>query len=176
MNRQDMKYKLIISDIDGVWTDGSFYYSQEGDFLRKFNTRDSYGVVRAELAEVAVIVISGEESDIVRSRLKKLGIKNFALGVRDKISWLEDFCRKRNLSLSDVAFVGDDMNDFALLERVGFFACPADGYHLIREKCDLVLENRGGSGAFREFVEHLFQQEGILEELYQKYTAADPKK
>ena len=137
--------------------------------MRKFNTRDSYGIVLAELAEIPIIVISSEESEMVRSRLQKLGVKNFNLGVKDKLSWLENFCRKKGISLSEVAFVGDDMNDFQLLNEVGFFACPADGYHLIREKSDWVLENRGGNGAFREFVEHLFREEGILERLYSKY-------
>ena len=165
-----MKYTLIVSDIDGVWTDGSFYYSSEGDFMRRFNTRDSYGVVLAELAEVPIIVISGEESEMVRSRLEKLGIRNFNLGVKNKLVWLQGFCRKNGISLSEVAFVGDDMNDFQLLNEVGFFACPADGYHLIREKCDLILENKGGNGAFREFVEHLFRKEGILESLYSNYV------
>ena len=140
--------------------------------MRKFNTKDSYGVMLAELAEIPVIVISGEESEMVRSRLQKLGIENFNLGVTDKLSWLKIFCRKRGISLSEVAFVGDDMNDYRLLNNVGFFACPADGYHLIREKSDLVLENRGGNGAFREFVEYLFKEQGILEELYFKYTGA----
>lgn len=165
-----MKYKLIVSDIDGVWTDGSFYYSSKGDFLRKFNTRDSYGIKLAELAGIPVIIISGEESEMVRSRLKKLGIKNFKLGIKNKLSWLQNFCQKKGVLLSEVAFVGDDMNDFPLLDKVGFFACPADGYHLIREKSDIVLENRGGNGAFREFVEYIFREEGILEDLYMEYV------
>lgn len=165
-----MKYKLIVSDIDGVWTDGSFYYSEEGDFLRKFSTRDSYGIVLAELAGIPVVVISGEESKMVLSRLQKLGVKEFKLGVKNKLSWLQDFCRSKTISLSEVAFIGDDMNDHAFLGKVGLFACPADGYHLIRQKSNLVLKSKGGSGAFREFVEHLFKEEGILEDLYTKYT------
>lgn len=167
-----MRYKLIVSDIDGVWTDGSFYYSEAGDCLRRFTTKDSYGVSLCRLADTPILILSTEKNEMVEKRMEKLKIPNVKLGIRNKIRTLSEFCKKRNIDLSQVAFVGDDMNDYHLINKVGLFACPADAYPAVREKAGLVLKTSGGNGAFREFVERLFEQEGILEELYEKYVAA----
>ena len=165
-----MKYKLIVSDIDGVWTDGSFYYTSEGDSLRKFSTKDSFGVALAAIAGISILILSGEENKMVKARLQKLGLTNFALGVKDKFSTIADFCESTNIKPSEVAFLGDDMNDYHLLGRLGLFACPADAYYKIRQKADLVLSSKGGKGAFREFVERLLKDEGMLDATYEKYV------
>lgn len=167
-----MKYKLIVSDIDGVWTDGSFYYSKEGDSLRRFTTKDSYGVRLCQLMQLPIAIFSTEENPMVEKRMEKLHIKHVKLGVRNKLKSLTRFCEQRNLSLSEVAFVGDDMNDFHLLGNVGLFACPADANTRIRNEADVILTVKGGEGAFREFVEYLLEKEGLLKQAYEKYTAA----
>ncbi len=164
-----MKYKLIVSDIDGVWTDGGFFYSSDGDVLRKFSTRDSYGVKLCQLMEIPVLVISTEENQMVEKRMEKLHVRFVKLGIRNKFRTLSRFCQSHNINLDEVAFIGDDMNDFHLIGKVGFFACPKDAYPKIREKADLVLRANGGEGAFREFVERLFTGADILEKAYQKY-------
>lgn len=166
-----MKYKLIVSDIDGVWTDGSFYYTSEGDALRKFSTKDSFGVALAEIAEIPILILSGEENEMVKARMQKLGLKNFALGVKDKFSTISSFCESKHIKPSEVAFLGDDMNDYHLIGRLGLFACPSDAYYKIRQKADLVLSSKGGKGAFREFVERLLKGEGMLDMTYDKYVA-----
>lgn len=166
-----MKYKLIVSDIDGVWTDGSFYYTQEGDSLRKFTTRDSYGVALAKISKIPVLIISGEENPMVKKRMKKLGIKHVKLGVTNKLGTLMGFCKHQNIKLTEVAFLGDDMNDFKLIGKVGFFACPSDAYPLIRENASKVLSTAGGQGSFREFVELILQKQGALESAYKTYLS-----
>lgn len=166
-----MKYKLIVSDIDGVWTDGSFYYSAEGDVMRKFTTKDSYGVSLCRLAEIPLMILSSEDNEMVRKRLQKLGVEHVKLGVRNKLEAILSLCKEFNISFSEVAFLGDDMNDFHLMEKVGLFACPADAYKLVKEKADVVLQTEGGKGAFREFVEMLLHQEDLLQETYHKYVA-----
>lgn len=163
--------KLIVSDIDGVWTDGSFYYTNEGDSLRKFTTRDSYGVALAKILKIPVLILSGEENPMVKKRMKKLGLKHVKLGVKNKLGTLIDFCTNQNLKLTEVAFLGDDMNDFYLIGKVGFFACPSDAYPLIRENADKVLSIAGGQGSFREFVEFILQQQGTLESAYKIYLS-----
>lgn len=167
-----MKYKLIVSDIDGVWTDGSFYYSDQGDALRKFTTRDSYGVRLCQLQEIPILIISTEESEMVRKRMEKLQLKHVRLGIRNKLKTITEFCRQKDIELTEVAYIGDDMNDYHLVEKLGFFACPSDGYQLIKDKADHILKSKGGEGAFREYVEYLFEKEGILDAAYQKYIAS----
>lgn len=167
-----MQYKLIVSDIDGVWTNGSFYYTKEGDSLRKFTTRDSYGVSLCRLAGLPLLIISTESNDMVRERMNKLGIDQVELGVRNKLKVIRSYCEKLQLKLSEVAYLGDDMNDYHLLGEVGLFACPQDAYHVIKEKAGLVLRSAGGEGAFREFVETLLEREGKLQETYEKYIKA----
>lgn len=167
-----MKYKLIVSDIDGVWTDGSFYYSREGDAMRRFTTRDSYGVRLCQLNSLPILILSTEKNPMVEKRMEKLQLRHVRLGIRNKLKSLTGYCEQHEVDLSEVAFIGDDMNDFHLIGKVGFFACPADAYPRIKQEADLVLETRGGEGAFREFVEHLLGQEGLLDQTYKKYIAA----
>ena len=165
--------QLLVSDIDGVWTDGSFYYSAEGDSFRKFHTKDSYGIALAKIAKIPVLILSGEKNKMVEARMNKLGVKDFALGVQNKKQFLMAYCDKNNLKLSQVGFLGDDMNDYELLGCVGFFACPQDAYGLIKEKADKVLGTTGGNGVFREFVEFLLKAKGLLESCYDQYLKND---
>lgn len=163
--------KLIVSDIDGVWTDGSFYYTKQGDSLRKFTTKDSYGVVLANISKIPVLILSGEENPMVKNRMKKLGLTHVMLGVKRKLETLTDFCNDQNIKLIEVAFLGDDMNDFTLVGKVGCFSCPSDAYPLIREKANKVLSTAGGQGCFREFVELILHEQGILESAYKSYLS-----
>lgn len=162
--------KLIVSDVDGVWTDGAFYYSENGDAMRKFNTRDSYGVSLANLMNISILILSGEDNLMVRQRFEKLQIKNLRLGVGHKLLVINDYCNKIGIPLESVAFVGDDMNDYCLLGKVGLFACPKNANWRIRQKANLVLSSKGGKGAFREFVEKILDEKGLLEEAYKQYV------
>lgn len=163
--------KLIVSDIDGVWTEGSFYYTKGGDSLRKFTTKDSYGVALAKISKIPVLILSGEENPMVKKRMEKLGLKHVKLGVKNKLGALTDFCKNLKIKLTEVAFLGDDMNDFHLIGKVGFFACPSDAYPLIKENANKILLKAGGHGSFREFVEYILQQQGILESAYKMYLS-----
>ena len=164
-----MRFKLLVSDIDGVWTDGSFYYNENGDALRKFSTKDSFGVSLAAIQQIPILIISGEQNKMVLSRMQKLGLPNFKLGVRNKLQTLLDFCEQQGVLLSEVAYLGDDMNDYNLLGKVGMFVCPLDAYKRIKEKADKTLTTKGGEGAFREFVEYILEKEEVLEIAYKKY-------
>ena len=166
-----MRIKLIASDIDGVWTDGSFIYSREGDSFRSFTTRDSYGVKLCQLLELPILILSTEINPMVENRMTKLKIKYVKLGIKNKLRALTSFCKSHGIELSEVAYIGDDMNDYSLIEKVGYFVCPADAYYIIREEANLVLDTKGGKGAFREFVEVVLKNEGRLEEAYSKYLA-----
>lgn len=164
-----MRFKLIVSDIDGVWTNGSFYYSQEGDVLREFNTKDSYGIKLCQLLDLPILILSTEDNPMVERRMTKLQVENVKLGIKNKFIALSNFCETHGIAFSEVAYIGDDMNDFHLLGKVGLFACPADAYSRIKKEADLVLVTKGGKGAFREFVETILKMEGKLETAYSKY-------
>lgn len=102
-----MKYKLIVSDIDGVWTDGSFYYSAEGDVLRRFTTKDSFGVKLCQLMEIPILVLSTEENRMVEKRMEKLNLKFVKLGIRNKLRTLTRFCDSHNISMEELVKPGE---------------------------------------------------------------------
>jgi len=161
--------KLIITDIDGVWTDGGMYYTDSGDFMKRFTVADGWGVAFCRRSGIPVAIMTGENMSIVKRRADKLNIEKVYLGVTDKLTLATNLCQEMGIELKDVAFIGDDLNDLALLRRVGFSASPADAYPLVRSKVNYVTEKRGGEGAFREFVEKILADNDLLEALYEKY-------
>lgn len=167
-----MKIKLVLTDIDGVWTDGGMYYDQTGNELKKFTTCDSAGVVFLRLLEIPLGIITGENTQIVQHRADKLKIHHLFMGVRNKLEVAETLCTELNISLQEVAFIGDDLNDAMLLKAVGFSAIPANAPDYMERYAKIRLTKRGGEGAFREFVELLLQQENLLETAIEKYLEA----
>lgn len=147
--------KLILTDIDGIWTDGGMYYKQTGNEWKKFNTFDSAGVLFAHKLNIPVGIITGENTEIVKRRAEKLNIEYLYQGISDKIAIAENICNELNISLDETAYIGDDIRDFKLLKKVGFSACPKNSPIYIKEIVDFVTEKKGGEGAFREFVEKI---------------------
>ena len=147
--------KLILTDIDGVWTDGGMYYDQTGNEWKKFHTYDSAGVLFAHKAGIPVGIITGEETAIVQRRAEKLKVDYLFQGVKDKLSVAESLCRSLQITLDDVAYIGDDINDMALLKRVGISAAPGSAPVYVQKIVSFLTEKGGGEGAFREFVERL---------------------
>jgi 3-deoxy-D-glycero-D-galacto-nononate 9-phosphatase len=165
------KIKLIVTDVDGVWTDGGVYYSSNGEALKKFNFRDGGGVVLANYAKIPVIILSGENSESVSMRMKKLNIKEVHLGIRNKFNYLSELCLTKSLSLSEVAYIGDDINDLKLIQECGYTSCPNDASRTIKQNCSNILKSKGGEGAFREFVENILIELNMLDialDLYYK--------
>ncbi len=150
--------KLVLTDIDGVWTDGGMYYDQLGNELKKFNTSDSAGVLFLRKVNIPMGIITGEETKIVECRAKKLKIDRIYQGISNKLKVAQDICKELDISLKDVAYIGDDINDYHLLKEVGFSACPANASEYIKDIVDLCTIKCGGEGAFREFVEHIITQ------------------
>lgn len=148
------KIKLLLSDSDGVLTDGGVYYSDRGEELKRFNIRDGMGVARLRtLAQVDVGIITGELSGSVKKRAEKLEIAELHLGVKDKVAVLNEIMKRMDLTLAEIAYIGDDINDVEVMKQVGLSACPADAISLVKEIADYVCQTNGGHGAFREFAE-----------------------
>lgn len=145
--------KLVITDIDGVWTDGGMYYDQTGNEWKKFNTSDSAGIIFCHKLNIPVAIITGERTEIVERRAKKLKIDYLYQGVTNKVDVASELCDKLNISLSDVAYIGDDINDLGLLKHVGISGAPDNAAEYIKAVVKIVTKRKGGDGAFREFVE-----------------------
>ncbi len=156
--------KLVITDIDGVWTDGGMYYTPEGDVMKRFCVKDGWGVAFLRHHHIPVAIMTGENTEIVRKRAQKLGIEYCYLGVKDKLQLTQELCYKLRISLDEVAYIGDDINDLKLLREVGFAASPSNTPEYVKKEVDFVCQTHGGYGAFREFVEHLLNEAGVLEE------------
>lgn len=156
--------KLIITDIDGVWTDGGMYYDQTGNEWKRFHTYDSAGVLFAKLQNIPVVIITGEDTEIVSRRAKKIKVDYLFQGVQNKVNVINTLIGGLQISFHECAFIGDDINDVSLLHKVGFSACPSNAPDYVKSKVDFITVKRGGQGAFREFVEHILKINNVLEE------------
>lgn len=153
--------KLILTDIDGVWTDGGMYYDGTDVELKKFHTYDSAGVLFAHHLHIPVGILTGENTESVRRRANKLKIDYLYLGVKDKVAVAQKLCEELNIKLNDVAYIGDDINDMLLLKRVGWAGVPASAPEYVKTLASIRLTKRGGEGVFREFVETILTKDII---------------
>jgi len=147
--------KLVLTDVDGVLTDAGMYYSESGDELKKFNTRDGMAFELLHKAGIKTGIITSENTRMVERRALKLNVDHLFQGKRDggKISDALRICEQEGLSMDEVAYIGDDVNDKDLLQAVGFSATPFDAPACIKELVSVVTQKAGGEGAFREFAE-----------------------
>lgn len=149
------RIRFVASDVDGVLTDSGMYYSESGDELKKFNTRDGKGFELLREAGLLTGLITAENVELVARRARKLRLDEVHRGAADKVAVMAEILQRRNLSWEQVAFLGDDLGDVELLRRVGVSACPCDAVGEVLETAGLRLESRGGAGVVREFAELL---------------------
>jgi len=161
--------RVVITDVDGVLTDGGMYYSEKGDELKKFNVRDGVGVALFKAVGIQVGIMTGESLDSIRRRAQKLDLDFVFEGITDKAECLEKFLEERKLPPEQVAYIGDEINDLPLIGKVGLFLAPADACKEIRDKADEVLEVRGGEGVLRGAAGVILGYQGKLEEAVLNY-------
>ncbi|KXB84900.1 3-deoxy-D-manno-octulosonate 8-phosphate phosphatase, YrbI family [Prevotella sp. DNF00663] len=147
--------KIILTDIDGVWTDGGMYYDQSGNEWKKFHTYDSAGVLFAHRLNILVGIITSENTEIVARRAKKLKIDFLYQGVQDKLDVLFQLAKEQNVSLNEIAYIGDDIGDIAVLKHVGIAGVPSNAPGYVKSFATMHLSKCGGEGVFREFVENI---------------------
>jgi len=146
--------KLIVTDVDGVLTDTGIYYSSNGEAFKRFSIRDGMGVERLRnLLGIETVIITGENSGTVKTRAEKLKISEVYLGVKDKIEILDIIKKKNGVVEENIAYIGDDSNDYDIMMKCGFKATPADGMNFIKEISDYICQSNAGYGAFRELAE-----------------------
>lgn len=153
--------KLILTDIDGVWTDGGMYYDGTNVEMKKFHTYDSAGVLFAHHLGIPVGILTGENTEIVRRRSEKLKVDYLYLGTKDKVAITQQLCKELQIEFQDVAYIGDDLNDMPLLKLVGWAGVPSSAPEYVKTLATVPLEKGGGEGAFREFVETILGKETI---------------
>ena len=149
--------RLFATDVDGVLTDAGMYYSESGDEWKKFNTRDGMGIKLLQKAGLITAIVTQERTRLVARRAEKLAIPELHQGVMDKLSVIRDMAMRHGISLRQVAYIGDDVNDIEALKAVGFSAAPADSLPQVLDIVDYVCEKKGGEGAVREITELLLQ-------------------
>jgi len=156
-----IKPKLILTDIDGVWTDGGMYLDQTGNEWKKFHTYDSAGVLFCHQNNILVGILTGEDTEIVKFRAKKLKIDFLIQGVSNKLEAAKKICNELNISIREIAYIGDDINDVELLKNVGISAAPSSAPEYIQKLVSFTTKKSGGKGAFREFVETILSIDKI---------------
>ena len=142
--------RLVAFDIDGVFTDGRFYLSDDGVETKAFNTQDGFGIRRLIDAGLEVAVISGRRSAAVTKRMNELGVRHVILGTGDKRAAFDELISNLGIAAHECAFVGDDIPDLALLEVVGYSIAVANAVEEVRDFCDYTTGAAGGYGAVRE--------------------------
>lgn len=150
-----------MADVDGVLTDGGMYYTDKGDLMKKFFTRDGMGVALLRRRNIPTILVTKERTKIVKQWAKKMKIDRLYDGVAQKELILDVVCKKYKIKPQEVSFIGDDINDIPLLKLAGFSVTPFDGIKEAKYACDYVCNAKGGNGAFRELVDLILQAKSL---------------
>jgi len=150
---QLQRIRLFATDVDGVLTDGGMYYSDSGHQMKKFNVWDGMGLALMREAGLVLGIITTEETKLVAERATKLRIGEVHQGVWDKLGVLKELGKRYDIGLGEMAFIGDDINDYEALQAVGFSASPANGRPEIRNAVHYVCQAKGGEGAVRELAD-----------------------
>jgi 3-deoxy-D-manno-octulosonate 8-phosphate phosphatase (KDO 8-P phosphatase) len=154
------RLRLVLSDVDGVMTDGTVLFLPDGRELKPFHIRDGLGIVLAQRAGLRVGIVSGRSSEVVARRAAELGMTLVLQGVRDKRAALRELLQRESLNSSQVAYIGDDLNDLTVMQEVGLSAAPADAAREVRQQAFMVTDASGGHGCLREFLEAILRARG----------------
>lgn len=155
--------KLVLLDVDGTLTDGGIYRGNNGEELKRFNVKDGYAIVNAQKLGIEFGIITGRKSELVEIRAKELKIKYLYQGISEKTVILEEIIKKDGLLKEEIAYMGDDLNDLLIMKQVGLSGTPKDAVDEVIQVADFVSKKNGGSGAVREFIEHILKKDGKWE-------------
>lgn len=162
MTHQDKakKIRMLAMDVDGTLTDGSMFYSDQGEVLKRFSTRDGMGITLLKRGEIDCAIITSENSQIALRRAEKLGIHHVILHSHNKTADLMSLAAQLGLPMEAVAYIGDDVNDVPVMKQCGLTACPADSVEAIKKVAHYHCVATGGNGAVREFAELILTSQG----------------
>ena len=149
--------KMFITDCDGCLTDSGMYYSEMGDELKKFNTRDGIGFSILQAKGIITGIVTGENVELNRRRAKKLNIDIIEMGCLNKLDTVKRLCSDRGISIENVCYLGDELNDLDVISAVGYACCPADACSEVRRKSHYISKKKGGEGVVRDIAELITQ-------------------
>ncbi len=158
-----MSLKLVVFDVDGCMTNGNIIYDENGVETKAFNVKDGLSIVSLGKMGIKTAIITGRRSKIVENRAKELGINYLYQNIKNKYLKLEEILKKENIKLYEVAYIGDDINDVSVLEKVGYSFAPKDATKYAKNASKIVLKSRGGDGAIREMIDILFEENDLIE-------------
>ena len=151
------KIKLIVADVDGTLTDGGMYISDSGEEFKKYNTKDGMGMKLLIKQGYKVGILSASHShNTVIKRSEMLGCHYCYVGKESKLEILKRWKEELRISFDEIAYIGDDVNDKAIIDLVGLSVCPSDAVDLIKKSVDYVMDKKGGEGCFREMADRFF--------------------
>ena len=158
------KIRYIVVDVDGTMTDAGIYYDDHGNELKKFCTKDAAGYFAAHQAGLKIVVLTGRECYAVTRRMEEMKVEYILQNVKRKAPVLREFMVEHELQKENIAYIGDDLNDYEAMKLAGFTGCPADSCDEIRNLADYISTVRGGQGAVRDVIEHILRIRGEWKE------------
>ena len=157
------KIKLLICDVDGVFSDGRIYLGNDGEELKAFHTKDGFGIKALGASGIAVAIITGRRSTIVANRMTALNVEHIIQGQEDKLPALLALAKELNINIDEVAYIGDDIPDLPCILQVGLGIAVQDAHPMVLKKSDYMTFTRGGFGAVREVCDLIMQCQGSLD-------------
>ena len=152
-----LKIKLVVFDVDGVMTDGSITYDENGVEYKTFNAKDGQGIVNITKAGIKTAIITARENNTVKHRFENLGMTKLYMGQKNKLNALNEMLEEYNLDFSEVAYMGDDLPDLCVLKEVGLASCTNDAVQEVKNVCHFISSKRGGRGAVRELTDLIYK-------------------
>ena len=159
------KIKLVAFDVDGVLTDGSLTFLEDGREIKTYNAKDGLGVVMLGKAQIITSIITARDNNVVKLRANQIDIKELYMGQKNKVLALNELCKKYNLKKEEVAYMGDDLPDICVLKEVGLSCCPADAVYEVQTICNFISTKKGGKGAVRELCDFILDSQNITYEM-----------
>jgi 3-deoxy-D-manno-octulosonate 8-phosphate phosphatase (KDO 8-P phosphatase) len=165
--------KALVLDVDGTLTDGTIYIGSQGETMKAFNAADGLGIALWKMAGYKVFIITGRNSLIVGKRASELDVDEVMQGIDDKINALKIIAERNSLDLSEICYIGDDLNDISAMKECGFSMAVAQASEFVKENSNIVLSNNGGYGAVREGIEIILKEQNKLEKIIKKYIGVN---
>ncbi len=169
INRLAQPIKLIIFDIDGVLTNGTLFFDNQGEEYKAFNSKDGHGIRMLQECGLLAAVITGRKSSLVEHRMRDLGVEIIYQGYRDKRPAFAQLLQQTGLKAEQIAYIGDDVVDLPVMVQVGMAIAVADAHEFVLQHADYVTRQGGGQGAAREAIETILQAQGLLQDKLQSY-------
>lgn len=167
-----LRIRMIVSDVDGVWTDGSIAYAGDTREIKTFNVRDGLAVKISQRAGIPVVVLTSRHSKALERRCRELGVNRIVQNAGDKFQQLLAIAREESVRLEEICYIGDDLPDLASMTAAGLSAAPSDAAPEVLERATWKLKSAGGRGAFRELVERLLKERGEWDAVIRQFYEA----